>query len=350
MRFLKTGFMLTTILVLTTGVSCQKESEEIKIKGKANAEVDQKKLESWRRAREAERETLEYKKGPEGVKTGEGPGAAKENSDPTSPNGQAAVTPEKEDPHWGCNYAPKAGGAKMVAANLTSTPSLVKDTTWQVEAQSTMSMDGNSDQTEATTDFTIIKSTLNAKTRSERYANDYAHTATFANIPLSEATSNLNRDANSCGFMMANSIKMNSKNGRTYANITFQKPFLYMLSPTLSLERFEKELEKAIEINDIRATIDTNDYEILKTGVKERVGKIEIFRIQETRTVIDSKGASITLSGDYAYRVSSKFNGSTPTKPIAWLDQVTDYYIKNGKIMGVVTQIPREEIGILVYN
>lgn len=353
MRFVKNRLViLATIFMLAIGGGCQKESEEVRVEWKEKSRFNQQEFEAWQREREAEGKSIEYKE----EKKQEGSEVTGGQTDGTAPSGEASDhKPDREDPFWGCNYDPKASKVKMVAANLKSTPSRVggrdKGTRWQVEVQSTINIDGNTDQTTATADFAIMDaSSPRVRKKAEKKANTYSNTTTFANIPFSKLVSSLNRDDNPCGFMMADTIKMNSRDQTTYANLSFDKPFLYMLSPLLSLKRFEKELKKRIVIKDIRATIETNDREIQKTGISERVGEVEIFRIQETRTVIDSKGASVTLSGDYAYRVSSKFNGRQAAKSIAWLDQVSDYYIKDNKIVGIVTQLPREEINIVVYK
>ena len=175
---------------------------------------------------------------------------------------------------------------------------------------------------------------------------------TFNNASNTETQVTLGRKSTnpSCGISMIKSLKMVSKMGSSYVNVTFDKPAPYLINPMLTKSRIFYELKTPIVISGITATLDSNDAELLKKG-RTRTGSVSITLINPNKTFTDSSGKSVTFNTDYAVRVVSKFDGAG-TGALTWLNSVNEYFIntKTGDFEGIVVQIPRQELGIVVYS
>jgi hypothetical protein len=260
----------------------------------------------------------------------------------------------KNAPYLQCGFNPETDGNKSLANGaFTSTNSTVRGTNWTVNAKSEITLALNGASSVLTTLFSVNNTQpAAAKIQADSYAAQTSTTMTFNNASNAETQAALDRKSTSpsCGILMTKSLKMVSKMGSTYVNVTFDKPAPYLINPMLTKSRIFYELKSPIVISGITATIDSNDAELMKKG-RTRTGSVSISLINPNKTFTDSSGKSITINTDYAVRVVSKFDGAG-TGALTWLNSVNEYFIntKTGNFDGIVVQIPRQELGIVVYS
>lgn len=255
----------------------------------------------------------------------------------------------------GCGFTQTAASnssTQLFGANLRSTLSKLSGRntiSWVVTATSDMAISAAVGQSEISMSFDVVDGTPSrAKAKAESNVAKYANDTTFKSVSNEKIQNLLGRGAQNpaCGILMANRVEVKSNGGATYINADFSKPFPYLLSTTLSASRALRELAEPIVIDNIKATVKSNDPEVTQGGAS-RTGKVSINLINPKRTITDSNGKSTTFEAEYAYRVSSKFDGASS---VWWLDQISDYYVKNGEIIGTVVQIPKNEIKVIVYK
>jgi hypothetical protein len=223
-------------------------------------------------------------------------------------------------------------------------------TNWEVQARSDMMISGSMDVFKTSTSFKIISgSPLTARSRAEKYASLYSNDAEFIGVSTAGVQAALKRTATNpaCGLIMTKSVSLRSDNGSSWAKISFDRPVPYYLIPNLTKERVQYEMAQGLSVTEVIATIDSNDPK-LGTGVRRR-GGVEIKYIVPTLSATDSTGKAIRIGADYAYRLSSKYERASTDASIPWLDQVTDYYIKGGKVVAIVARIPRKELSEVYY-
>ena len=344
--------------MLSMIIACQREVEPTPLAGPSEEELQEKRVdkESWWERTSNENDDLAYTTDEyesAGIYMEDAPGT---EGRITRNSGEADATVASSilDYYRGCGFSeapPQEAITPPFEASIDSTVTKLSGfnaIAWQITATSSMSMNGTTESTTIEVGLDIIDGTPSrAEARAESEAANYENETTFFNTTPKATQEALNRGSNpSCGVMMADKVEIRSENGGTYINATFSKPFPYMLSPQLSAPRALRELESPITIDGIEATVETNDPNI-KWGSSPRVGSATISLINPKRSVTDSNNKTISFHSDYAYRVASKFEGSSS---VWWLDQVSDYYIKDGEIIGIVTQIPKRELNILVYE
>ena len=260
----------------------------------------------------------------------------------------------KTNPYLGCGYDPATDGASKVLANnnYAATQSTVKGPNWTVTAESTMTVAINAATASVNTLFTVDNANPSvAITEAKNMASQYSSNVVFADAANAAVETALGKTSSdpSCGLLLAQTFKLKAVSGDTYVNITFDKPTPYLISPTLTVARINHELQSPVTISNITATIDTNDSS-LSSGGTTRTGSVSLTLIDPLKTLTDSSGKSVTVKGDYAVRVTSRFDG-TDTGALTWLNSVNEYFVDvaTSTIVGVIVQIPRNELSTVVY-
>ena len=258
-----------------------------------------------------------------------------------------------KDPYFGCGYSASDLTKSLAIANLSSTPTRLVGSNYTLNGAGSLGVNASQGAGSLIMNFNITDgSSSTAVSRGRQAAVRYSSTNNLTNLTQAETQTALGRtSANpACGFLFTRAMNIKSTDGKTYVNVSFDQPVPYMISPTLSKDRMAYELKSKFATKTVTATINTNDSQVAKGGTTQ-TGTIEVFLLDATQAVTDSQGATTNYSVDYAYRVASKFqSGSGGSSGVGWLDQVTDYYVKGGSIVGAVVRLPNKELQIIVYK
>ena len=260
----------------------------------------------------------------------------------------------QQNPYLQCGYDPNADGAKSLSSSsLASTTSTITGSNWTVNALSNLTVAISGAATNVDTIFTISNAQPAAAiAEAMSMAAQYSSNLVFTNVANVTAQNALARTSGtpSCGILMAQTLRLTAKDNSYYVNVAFDKPLPYLISPTLSKTRMNYELGKPIVVTNITATIDSNNPSLMQNG-QTRTGTASVALISPTKTFTDSSGNNVTISADYAVRIATEFDGAT-AGALTWLNSVNEYFVNagTGSIGGIVVQIPRKELGIVVYD
>jgi hypothetical protein len=255
-----------------------------------------------------------------------------------------------KDPFKGCNYSPQDdsdNGFKPVT--FTSTDSRMVGDGWEVMARATASFNGKTTPLGIGFNFNVLSAKpaiagTTAKKEAARFSND----SQVMMISNDEAASALGRgkDTPTCGVLMTNEIVSVSKSTGESISATLDPPIPFMLNPLLTAARANYELENGISMENVTATIRSSD----ARANGPQTGSAEIFLVDEKAPVTDSTGAQTVFDADFAYGTIIQFDSGEAGFDVPVLDQVTYYYVKGGSLIGMVLEVPREELSVLVFK
>ena len=263
------------------------------------------------------------------------------------------VQRELADSDEGCNstsYPPQ------VAAKLNSDGNQIRGREQGVNYQVTGDSIGEVDVNAAAYIFDIVFNITDANSntvrrRAEEAAQRISNQTVFGLIGQKEATEALDEDGSIkeyCTVLMAKSLKQASAAGEK-TDVTFNKPVPVLISPKASNDRFLLEVGKGRKISNVVATVESTDKDVAPNGSVESKGSVEIIPIKPDNTVRDSSGSSKKFSADYAFRISFKFTNPDGSSARG-LDSITDYYIADGDVVGIVVETGMDELPLVVYD
>lgn len=263
------------------------------------------------------------------------------------------VRKELADSEEGCNstsYPPQ------VAAKLNSDDNQIRGSeagvNWQVTGDSIGEVDVNSAAYIFDIVFNITDANSNTvRRRAEEAAQRISNQTVFGLISQKEATEALDEDGfikEFCTILVAKSLKQASAAGEK-TEVTFNKPVPVFISPKASNDRFLLEVGQGRKISNVVATVESTDKDVAPNGSVESKGSVEIIPIKPDNTVRDSSGNSKKFSADYAFRISFKFTNPDGSRSQG-LDSITDYYIADGDVVGIVVETGMDELPLVVYD
>ncbi len=253
------------------------------------------------------------------------------------------------DPFKECNYDPDSEKADFKAVTLNSTDAKMVGDGWEIMGKATAAFSGTTSPLKLGFNFNVVSgkpaaAVTIAKKETARFANDSSITI----VSNDEAAQALGRSLNTptCGVLMTNKVQSVSKTTGENMTVTLDQPIPFMLSPLLTAQRANYELENGIKIENVTGEVSASD----PKANGPQTGTAELFLVDETASVTDTTGKQTVFDADYAYGVVIHFDGNNVDADLGVLDQVNYYYVKGGAIIGMVTEVPREELPILVFT